>query len=279
MPQELKPLSDAMRKALAMLGETPDEHQAQSQAIQRKRDHRLPPAPKLTPASQLVSHWHEDKWLPDARVMFLRRTHCQSCGSEFDSPHWPETFIRQRYKGKPDTYRYTPSRSSTVSHIELPRLIIPLETTAHLCHLCPGWQLSITPLEQPQCLSDFILSRLGNTASSAYQADPISSTSSDASCELMDTNPANPFSLDTAPDSSTTSPPTCTPPTDGSESTSLPPCNSERSATEQPAGATHTSSLTTRVMASVLNAVGELISLPALSASESSVVTPTNTRS
>jgi hypothetical protein len=177
----LKPVSEKMRKILEMLGETPQEHQAE--VLARKKGVKPEPPPDNY-AKNVVASWKEDPWRPDARVLFIRRSLCLQCGAQFESPHWPETFVRERRKGEPrllNSHRYTPSRSAIMSSLALPRLVEYIDLTVYACHLCPEWHTNEQPQEQPLCLTDLLSSQLASTALSHSEGPEGSSTSQEES--------------------------------------------------------------------------------------------------
>jgi len=181
MTDKLKPVSDVMRRALALLGETAQEHQEE---VKRKgKPPKLPEGSKLTPAAEIAARWQSPEWRPEARVMFLRRTVCLKCGTTDESQHWPETFIRERLKGQADKIRYLPSRSSVASSLELPLIVEFVHVKQYTCRHCPEWREypHEQPKEQPLCLSDILTSRLATIASTQSQASSTSSTSAERS--------------------------------------------------------------------------------------------------
>lgn len=204
MTEPLKPVSDAMRAALVKLGHTAEDLQ---KAKAPKRDHKLPPDPKLTPAAIIAARWTSERWRPDARVMFLRRAICLRCGTEEMLQHWPETFIRESLLKEPGTIRYLPSRSSLASALKLPLITETVEVRQHSCLHCPDWsQLpNHRPEIQPSCLADLLSSSLGSTASSGLKGGQTSTTSAGEPCTLASPSPAGCDTLKEDPDSSRTS--------------------------------------------------------------------------
>lgn len=179
MSAPLKPISEAMRKALALLGETPQEHQEE---VRRKgKPPKLPEEHKLTPSAVIAARWQSPSWRPEARVLFLRRSVCLKCGQTDESQHWPETFIRERLKGHPNEVRYLPSRSSVASSIELPLVVEFVHVKQYTCRHCPEWAAypHEAPKEQSLCLSDILTSRLATIASSQSPGGTTSSTSAE----------------------------------------------------------------------------------------------------
>lgn len=189
MSEKLKPVSSAARDLLSLLGVTPEEFQSTPTKGKPKFQE-----PTLTPTSQVVSNWvaPEDTWRPDARVLFLRHTTCLSCGASFTSPHWPETFIRQRRKGEAKglkSHKYTPSRSHLLSSIKLPHVVEHLNVEVYACHFCPDWQVNQSAEEQQQCLEELALSHLGSSKSKLSLSDQTLSTWSGSVSGLLSQNP------------------------------------------------------------------------------------------
>ena len=166
----LKPLSPAFKQALALLGETPEEHQkfqleSKKKLSLREKNKAVLKGTLLEPASSIVKKWafQEGKipivWLADARVLFIRNRLCLHCGAKARELHWPETFIRQRKQGSTSTdCRYTPAKSEILAEANLPRIAMELECKVYNCPSCPEWQTSEQPMENPVCLADLLLS-------------------------------------------------------------------------------------------------------------------------
>lgn len=172
MKEPLKPVSEALRKALALLGETPEQHQAEvlarksgGKASASPRSHKLPPDPKLTPAAEIAARWESHNWRPIARVMFLREAHCRHCGQTSMSAHWPETFIKERMVKDPKSFRYLPAKSSVAASVKLPHQTETLKLTTAYCPQC-FLQSTCETSEPTQCLEDLLISQLAATASS-----------------------------------------------------------------------------------------------------------------
>lgn len=117
MSEPLKPVSALARKYLALLGETPAQHQAQMQSIIKKTYTRANATEKVpnvhalnrtverrltwsAPSSELAANLERktfvaEEWLPDAYVLFQRRWRCR-CGSSGSCMDRSELFLRHR---------------------------------------------------------------------------------------------------------------------------------------------------------------------------------------
>lgn len=142
----LKPVSDKMKKFLALLGETASDHQKQVQEIQSKtynRAHSTTKAPnvhtlnksveaKLTysePTRDLVSKLpptpsFEEIWRPDAYVLFVCKFKCK-CGYSGESVQSEYIFLCYRQRGtseKGDRDNGSPRIYKPVKSLEYPTL-------------------------------------------------------------------------------------------------------------------------------------------------------------
>jgi hypothetical protein len=181
MAEPLTPVSSAMRSLLGLLGETPQQHQQEKQQTKAAgRSHKLPPEAKLTPTEVIAARWASESWRPDARVLFVRLNTCRGCGRDYQAPHWPESFIRERLVADPKTLRYTPSRSRVASSLQLPHFVEVVPVSSFTCHLCPEWAVAQQPQVQSQCLSELLVSHAAGIESSPSQAEATSSTSPEA---------------------------------------------------------------------------------------------------
>ena len=143
MTQPVKPVSEAMRRALALLGETPEEHQKEKlSATTRNRsrgDKRQPFVSSklestLSVAARLIAKTPEPIWLADAYALFTRTRTCR-CGSVAHEMHYTETFIRQRSKIDGRTLKYIPARSSMFADLKLPKITINTPVKTFYCPL------------------------------------------------------------------------------------------------------------------------------------------------
>jgi hypothetical protein len=174
MTKPLKPVSEAMRRALALLGETPEEHQRE------KLEKRAGGAQKKQPfvssklestssvAARLIAKTPEPIWLADAYVLFTRTRTCR-CGVVAHEMHYTETFIRQRSKIDGRTLKYIPARSSLFADLKLPKITIntPVKT-----FYCPSCWADEQPLENPVCLSELVTLPKEPTESSSDTTAP-----------------------------------------------------------------------------------------------------------
>jgi hypothetical protein len=194
---QLKPVSDAMRRALALLGETPDEHQKEKLTRSRAPTRiRIPTKGPFVPptlestatvAARLIAKTPEPVWLADARVLFLRKRTCRCCGVAVDEMHYPETFIRMRSKADPRTIKYIPARSSLFANLELPRLTVNTPVKTYYCPSC--WTDDEHPLENPVCLSELVSLPTATTESSSDSTAP---TNGSAGLSPSTPSPLNP---------------------------------------------------------------------------------------
>ena len=168
MTQKLKPVSEAMRRALALLGETPEEHQKEKLSVTTRNrgrgDQRQPFVPSRLESSasvarKLLAKEPEPTWLADARVLFTRTRTCRCCQVTASEMHYTETFIRMRSKADPKTLKYIPARSSLFANLELPKLTINTPVKTYYCPSC--WIDDERPLENPVCLSELRLLAAG----------------------------------------------------------------------------------------------------------------------
>lgn len=158
---KFKPISDALKKALLALDETPEQHQKEKKEkllassttkklstsslrdLNRKvlqvkavtREEREAEAKRLAEAKR--------PQFPDARVMFVEHVLCTTCGHESEGMSHPLVFLRLRsllpgqQKFDPLSYMYVPEKEVTdFPGGKLPRIIEHHTTKVSSCPKC-----------------------------------------------------------------------------------------------------------------------------------------------
>lgn len=198
----LKPVSDAMRSALALLGETPEEHQKEQLFRTKTVKANAPNARQLNQTnfarrSMSAKERAEESdrlfyaaqrarpEMPDARVMFMEQIHCKSCGTVAETPRFPHVFLRMRkvQGGRLDlssaSYIPEPPGPQQASPPRLPRIIDFHRVEVSSCQRCfiPSLQVESTESRPSDC-----------TPPTLEKSEPISSNSSasESSSELLE---------------------------------------------------------------------------------------------
>jgi hypothetical protein len=167
----LKPVSDQAREFLALIGETPQDHQKQFLNKIYKEKHSTEKPPLLSQLNQRVEAALSLKipiselakkaelasppapiWTPTAYVLFVRKTFCKNCKSWTHSMDQPSIFLEQNStkKDPSNPKLFTPVKDLSEGDLER-RQIINFVTTSHcqLCFLgaskCPPQNLKLKP--------------------------------------------------------------------------------------------------------------------------------------